>query len=103
MPVPEAPDILGRLKIQLDPELPYELWRPGGCSGCKGSGYVRRMGIHEFLPMDSSFHPAIVNGVDVPRLEELALERGFKTMFEDGVSKARRGLTSLEEVLRVTQ
>jgi type II secretory ATPase GspE/PulE/Tfp pilus assembly ATPase PilB-like protein len=61
------------------------------------------VGILEFLSIESSFHPAIVNGIDMPRLQRLAAERGFRSMFHDGMNKALRGLTTLEEVLRVTQ
>ena len=53
--------------------------------------------------MDPSFHPAIVNGLDVPKLQQLAKDRGFRPMFQDGINKALRGQTTVGEILRVTQ
>jgi type IV pilus assembly protein PilB len=79
------------------------LWQPGGCADCNNTGYRGRIAIIEFLPIDSSFHSSIVNGIDIRRLTAVARDGGFRTMFEDGVSKAQQGLTTLEEVLSVTQ
>ena len=62
-----------------------------------------RIAILELLTMDSAFRPAIVTGLDMPAIERLARERGFRTMFDNGLNKAQRGLTTLEEVLRATQ
>lgn len=103
VPVAEAPDILKNLKVPVPEELSRQLWRPGGCAECQRTGFAGRMGIHELLAIDPSFHAAIINGVDMPRLHDAARAAGFKTMFEDGLRKALRGETSLEEVLRVTQ
>jgi type II secretory ATPase GspE/PulE/Tfp pilus assembly ATPase PilB-like protein len=91
------------LNLAAPSELPPSLWQAAGCAECHQTGYRGRVGILEFLPIDSSFHPAIVNGIDMPRLQQLAAERGFRSMFQDGMNKALRGLTTLEEVLRVTQ
>jgi type II secretory ATPase GspE/PulE/Tfp pilus assembly ATPase PilB-like protein len=83
--------------------LPVTLWEPKGCPECRDSGFRGRIGVFEFLEIDPSFHPVIANGVDLAKLRELARERGFRSMFEDGLNKALRGLTSLGEVLRVAQ
>ena len=87
----------------LPPDLPPSLWDATGCAECHHTGYRGRVGIHEFLSMDPSFHPAIVNGLDMSKLQQLAKERGFRPMYQDGVNKALRGQTTVEEVLRVTQ
>ena len=84
-------------------DLPPTLWEAGGCAECSQTGYRGRVGIHEFFPMDVSYHAAIVNGLDMAKLQALAKERGFATMFYDGLNKSLRGLTTLEEVLRVSQ
>ncbi|MBK8002022.1 MAG: type II/IV secretion system protein [Verrucomicrobia bacterium] len=84
-------------------DLPPTLWESGGCPECSQTGYRGRVGIHEFFPMDVSYHAAIVNGLDMAKLQALAKERGFATMFYDGLNKSLRGLTTLEEVLRVSQ
>jgi type IV pilus assembly protein PilB len=103
VPVADPVAKLAALQIEAPTQLPPSLWEAGACPDCQHTGYRGRSGIHEFLAVDPSFHPAIVNGVDVPRLEQMARERGFRTMFHDGVLKALRGVTTLEEVLRVTQ
>jgi type IV pilus assembly protein PilB len=94
---------LAGLNIAIPSDLPPSLWEAAGCVECHHTGYRGRVGVHEFLKMDPSFHPAIVNGLDMPRLQQLAKERAFRPMFLDGINKALRGLTTVEEVLRVTQ
>jgi type II secretory ATPase GspE/PulE/Tfp pilus assembly ATPase PilB-like protein len=101
--VPDAAKRLSGLAAQIPTEIPVSLWEPKGCPDCHDAGYSGRTGIYEFLAIDAEFQPAIVNGVDVPLLRRLSRERGIRTMFEDGVNKALRGVTSLAEVLRVTQ
>ena len=103
LPVADPAAKLAGLKIIVPTDLPPSLWEAGSCAECHHTGYRGRVGIHEFLAMDPSFHPAIVNGLDVPRLQQLAKDRGFRPMFQDGINKALRGQTTVEEILRVTQ
>jgi type IV pilus assembly protein PilB len=103
VPVPDAAARLAGLSVQPPSDLPVTLWEPKGCPECRDSGFRGRIGVFEFLEIDPSFHPVIANGVDLAKLRELARERGFRSMFEDGLNKALRGLTSLGEVLRVAQ
>ena len=78
-------------------------WKvPGGCSHCHETGYRGRIGIYEYLPVDSDLQAAIVNRVSTAELEKLRREKGFRSLREDGIIKVWNGLTSLEEVLRVT-
>jgi len=102
-PVADPAAKLAGLNYKAPPDLPPSLWEAVGCDECTRTGYRGRVGIHEFLTMDASFHPAIVNGLDMAKLQQLAKERGFRPMFQDGMNKALRGLTTVEEVLRVTQ
>ena len=94
---------LAGLRLSSPSDLPPTLWDATGCADCLQTGYRGRSGIYEFLAIDSSFQSAIVNDVDVPKLKELARERGFRPMLQDGINKALRGFTTVEEVLRVTQ
>ena len=103
IPVPDAAAKLAGFKARLATDLPPTLWQAAGCEECHGTGYVGRIAILELLTIDSAFQPAIVNGLDMPAIERLARERGFRTMFDNGLNKAQRGLTTLEEVLRATQ
>ena len=81
---------------------PRRLWRGEGCHTCAGSGYRGRIGIYEFLYMDERFHDPIVRGPDMLEIMRLAREIGMQSIAEDGMQKALQGVTTLEEVLRVS-
>lgn len=74
-----------------------------GCEVCKFTGYSGRTAIHELFVLDSEMHNAILAGADATRLHAAARQRGMSTLYEDGLRKVVAGVTSLEEVLRVTQ
>lgn len=74
-----------------------------GCESCKGSGYKGRTSIHELFVLNAAMHKAIQSGADATQLHEKARELGMFTLYEDGLRKVAAGITSLEEVLRVTQ
>lgn len=102
-PLPDVEKRLAELRVKPSSELPPSLYRAVGCPECHGSGYRGRVGIYELVTLDASYHPLIANDMDLPKLQELSRQHGFRGMFEDGVEKAMRGLTTLEEVYRVTQ
>jgi type II secretory ATPase GspE/PulE/Tfp pilus assembly ATPase PilB-like protein len=56
----------------------------------------------EFVTMDDDYYQAILQGNDPVRLKQVAESKGFRTMFQDGLIKATQGLTTLEEIYRVT-
>jgi len=74
-----------------------------GCEHCKQTGYRGRTSIHELFVMDAAMHKAILSGADATTLHNVARESGMITLYEDGLRKVAAGITSLEEVLRVTQ
>jgi general secretion pathway protein E len=73
-----------------------------GCSWCGRTGYRGRIGIFEVLRLDNTMRSQIRRRLDVGEIERLARAAGMTTMLEDGMAKFRAGLTSIEEVLRVT-
>ena len=78
-------------------------WRePVGCSQCQHTGYRGRVGIYELVPVDEAMQQAVVAGATHAQLRAMARERGFRFLREDGLIKAWQGLTSVDEVLRVT-
>ena len=77
--------------------------RGKGCDHCFNTGYQGRTGIFEMLVMDDDMRRKVVAGADAVDLLHLAREKGFATMREDGIRRAMAGVTTLEEVLRVTQ
>ena len=79
------------------------LYRAVGCEHCRGSGYQGRTGIHELLVLDEPIRKAIIDGVDASVLNGIATRGGMHTLYEDGLLKVAAGITSLEELLRVTQ
>ena len=77
--------------------LPFYHPKPGGSSE---DGYHSRIGIHEILSVSSATRELIMHGGITDAIEEQARKEGMLTMLEDGIYKASRGITSLEEVLR---
>ena len=93
-------------RFRFDALLPVEqptLFEPVGCEQCRGTGYLGRTSIHELFVLDDNAQNAILEGADAGALHRVARRSGMRTLYEDGLLKAARGLTSLEEVLRVTQ
>jgi len=74
-----------------------------GCDKCKHTGYLGRTAIHELFVMDDRMHAAIVSGADATALHAAARQGGMHTLYEDGLRKVAAGITSLDELLRVTQ
>lgn len=79
------------------------LYRGRGCEKCKGKGYLGRTGIFEFLVIDNEMRPMIIDRADSQTIRNYATSRGMKTLRIDGIEKVLMGITTLEEVLRVTQ
>ncbi|MFM2374454.1 MAG: hypothetical protein RLZZ234_449 [Candidatus Parcubacteria bacterium] len=75
-------------------------FRPKGATE-NDDGYKGRIGIHEVLPVNAAIKELIIKGATADDIETQAKKDGMLTMLEDGISKAARGLTSIEEVLRV--
>jgi len=79
------------------------LYRGKGCEKCNGKGYTGRTGIFEFLTIDDEIRHMITERTDAQSIKNLALSRGMKTLRADGLEKVLAGVTTLEEILRVTQ
>ncbi len=97
----DAELVLQAAQFSIPPGVPPRLWEGKGCESCGGSGYRGRIGIFEILAFDERFHEPILHGPDLGEIRRLAKESGMRTMVEDGIDKALRGLTTVEEVLRV--
>jgi general secretion pathway protein E len=74
---------------------------PKGCEACRGTGYKHRIAIHEMLTMDARLAQAISAAADVTTLHNAAVASGMRPLLACGLEHAARGVTSLEEVLRV--
>ncbi len=84
-------------------ERPVTLYRARGCKACNGSGYHGRIAIIEMLVLSDAIRRLVLQHADSGRLMAAAREEGMLTMYEDGCLKALDGMTTLEEVIRVTQ
>jgi general secretion pathway protein E len=98
--LPEVVEEFGLRRFQ--PEGTIHLYRPKP-SALTPTGYLGRTTIMEFLVMDDSLRRLVMQHAGMGELEEAARQRGMRTMYEDGLIKAMQGLTTIEEVLRVTQ
>jgi type II secretory ATPase GspE/PulE/Tfp pilus assembly ATPase PilB-like protein len=79
------------------------LFRPRGCNACNGFGYKGRIAIHEVLMVTEEMRDEIRGEVSTTKLRELAMAEGFRDMYFDGVQKVLAGITSVDELLRVTR
>ncbi len=79
------------------------IYQPRGCAQCRGTGYRGRLGIYELLVIDDALRRAIGDGADAGALQALAVQRGMRSLHDDGLRRVAAGLTSYEEVLRATQ
>ncbi len=79
------------------------LYRAKGCTACLGHGYRGRTGIYEFMILDDELRDLILTKKDANTIRRRAVEKGMRLLRQDGLLKAVEGVTTLEEVLRVTQ
>ena len=82
---------------------PPHLYQAVGCEHCRQTGYAGRCGIHELLVLDDSMRRGILDGLDATSLHTKATSAGMHTLYEDGLRKVATGVTSLDELLRVTE
>jgi type IV pilus assembly protein PilB len=80
-----------------------QTFRGKGCDRCRKTGYTGRLGIYEMLVMDDSMRDLITGNPDVTHLRKLCRERGLVTLRTDGFNKVLKGLTTVDEILRVTE
>lgn len=76
------------------------LWRGRGCAACGGTGFAGRLAIHEVFMLTEPLRHLIARNASILDIQALALQHGFRPMLHDGLKKALRGLTTLEEVER---
>lgn len=79
-----------------------KLYKGKGCEKCINTGYLGRYGIYELLPITNDIRKLIMEHADAVAIKEKAIANGMKTLLQDGIEKAFQGLTTLEEVLRVS-
>jgi general secretion pathway protein E len=100
---PASPDMAELRRLGLDGQRDIGRIRSGdGCNGCRRTGYSGRVGIFELLVVDEAVRRQIAACATASQIKAAALEGGMKTLKDDGVTKVLGGITTIEEVLRVT-
>lgn len=82
---------------------PEELFHGVGCDECRGSGYIGRVGIYELLVIDDVFRDMINKDASVSNMRQVFRESDKSSLSDDGIIKVKQGLTTIDEVLRVTE
>jgi len=79
------------------------LFHGAGCEHCRHTGYQGRIGLYELLVIDDKYRDVITGNPNVTELRRMCKERGMTTLREDGFNKVRSGMTTIDEVMRVTE
>jgi general secretion pathway protein E len=79
------------------------VYRAKGCEVCFNTGYLGRSAIYELLTVDDEIRQLIMKNTDAATIKAMAMARGMRTLRQDGASKVLQGVTSVDEVVRVTQ
>lgn len=97
------PELVKDLRLtRFVPEGDIVLYKPVGCASCSGMGYRGRLAIIEFLPMTDPVRKLIMAHEEAGAIQKLAIAEGMQTLYENGLVKVVQGITTLEEVMRVT-
>lgn len=79
-----------------------ELYRGKGCMNCKNSGFSGRIGIFEFIVVNDEIKNLVAAKASAAEIKRRAINHGMRTLYDDGIEKVKKGITTAEEVLRVT-
>ncbi len=82
---------------------PSTVWTPHGCERCRNTGYAGRVGIYEMLTIDDQVRDIIARNPNVAEFRRLCVDRGMVTLRADGLRKVKQGLTTVQEIFRVTE
>jgi type IV pilus assembly protein PilB len=77
-------------------------YRGRGCAVCNSSGYKGRIALYEVMPISDEIRELILEGASANEIKKTAIRLGTKTLRMSGLSKVKEGITSMEEVMRVT-
>jgi type II secretory ATPase GspE/PulE/Tfp pilus assembly ATPase PilB-like protein len=91
-----------QLKIVPEALLPEAQFRQGaGCDQCNHTGYAKRMPVTELLAVTEPFREAVLKKLQTSALEQIAIQEGMRTLWQNGLQRAVTGQTTLEEIIRV--
>jgi type IV pilus assembly protein PilB len=97
-----TPEILRAARLTEEQAASMTFFRGEGCDACNGSGYSGRQGLYEVMRMTSDLRRMILQGESTDELNRTAVEQGMITLRGDGLVKVRKGITTLDEVIKET-
>lgn len=94
--------LIQRMRLSAEQVAGARFFHGKGCSECGNTGFRGRLPIFEFLPMDATIREALATGAKEMQIRNMAREKGYGDLFSSGISRVLNGLTTPEEILRVT-
>ncbi|MBI5886438.1 MAG: type IV-A pilus assembly ATPase PilB [Deltaproteobacteria bacterium] len=79
-----------------------EVYKGAGCATCNGSGYKGRIALYEVMPFTDALKEAVLNGAPTSEIKRIAIKDGMKTLRMSGITKVLEGVSTIEEIMRVT-
>ena len=103
-PYTPSPAVLKKWGLETTDGKPLTLYKGTGCPECRGTGYKGRIGIYEVFEIDDAIRKMVIEGRPSHEIKEYAVkEKGLKVLSMDGIEKVKQGITTLEEISRVTE
>ncbi len=99
---PSAPTLTEKRHLEKFGSSVETLFRPVGCPACHKTGFRGRIGLHELLVIEETLAERISQGAPLSEIRQIAGGLGMRTLRADGIDKVKAGITTLEEVYRVT-
>jgi len=91
------------IKKHFPPKNNIRVYKGKGCEVCHDTGYIGRVGVYEVLEVDEEIEKLVIERKSADEITNLAIKKGMTTMVEDGLEKVKLGMTTIEEVIRVTK
>ena len=102
-PLEYPPEVLKQAGITAEMLTGAKLMKGEGCNHCNRSGYRGRIAVYEIMRLTSTIRELIFQNASTAKIRDLAIEQGMTTLYQDGLQKVVDGITTLEEVYRVTK
>lgn len=100
--MPSAEKVLIDLGVPPAEAARMEVFKGSGCATCGGTGYKGRIALYEVMPFSETIKELVLNGASSSEIKRAAIREGMKTLRMSGVTKVGEGVTTIEEILRVT-
>ena len=92
------------IEIGFPPDMAEQVicYRGVGCANCNGTGYKGRLALYEVMPLADPIREAVIAGASTAEVKRTAITSGMCTLRRSGINKIAEGVTTVEEVLRIT-